>query len=140
MADKHILVADDETDIRELLTTIFEEEGFKVSQAKNGAEVMALVNKLKNEIDLILMDVRMPDTDGLTVLKQLKDSGYGDIPVIIMTAFGTSNIAIKATQQGAYDYLTKPFDNPEAVIHKVNQLFEYKQLANEVADLKNKFV
>ncbi|HEX2912806.1 MAG TPA: sigma-54 dependent transcriptional regulator [Chloroflexia bacterium] len=136
MANKHILIADDDTDIRDLLTQIFEGEDFTVSQAKNGAEVLTQVNKLKTDINLILMDVRMPDTDGLTVLKQLKDNGHGEIPVIIMTAFGTSSIAIKAMQQGAYDYLTKPFDDPDAVIHKVNRLFEHQKLANEIAELR----
>ncbi len=138
MPDQHILIADDETDIREMLASLFEEEGFRVSQAKNGAEVLAEVKKTGKDLDLIMMDVRMPDMDGLTVLKQLKDSGSGDIPVLIMTAYGSSGVTIKAMQQGAEDFLTKPFDDPDAVVHKVNRIFEHRNLTKEVADLKSK--
>lgn len=138
MADKHILIADDEADIREMLVTIFEEEGFQVSQAKNGAEVLAQVTKNKKDLSLILMDVRMPDMDGLTVLKQLQDTGNGSIPVIIMTAYGNSSVTINAMKQGAYDFITKPFEDPDAVVLKANMLFEHQKLADEVADLKNK--
>ena len=138
MAEKHILIADDEADIRDMLTTIFEEENFQVSQAKNGAEVLAQVGKLKNELDLILMDVRMPDMDGLSVLKQLKDGGNSHIPVIIMTAYGSGSLTIEATRQGAFDYITKPFQDPDEVVHVVNKLFEHRKLTEEVADLKNK--
>jgi two-component system, NtrC family, response regulator AtoC len=138
MSDKHILIADDETDIREMLSTLFVEEGFQVSQAKNGAEVLAQVKASGKELDLILMDVRMPDMDGLTVLKQLKDGSSDHIPVLIMTAYGSSGVTIKAMQQGAEDFLTKPFDDPDAVVHKVNRIFEYLDLTREVADLKSK--
>ncbi|MBN9388372.1 MAG: sigma-54-dependent Fis family transcriptional regulator [Chloroflexi bacterium] len=138
MPDQHILIADDETDIREMLASLFEEEGFRVSQAKNGAEVLAEVKKSGNNLDLIMMDVRMPDMDGLTVLKQLKDGGNGNIPVLIMTAYGSSGVTIKAMQQGAEDFLTKPFDDPDAVVHKVNRIFEHQNLTKEVADLKSK--
>ncbi len=137
MTEKHVLVADDDNDIRDLLGTIFEEAGFRVSQAKNGAEVLSQVGKLKDDLNLIMMDVRMPDTDGLTVLKQLQDA-KNTIPVIIMTAYGASSIAIKATQQGAYDYITKPFSDPDEVIHTVNRLFEHQKLAEEVAELKTR--
>lgn len=138
MPDQHILIADDETDIREMLVSLFEDEGFRVSQAKNGAEVLAEVKKTGKDLDLIMMDVRMPDMDGLTVLKQLKDNGNGDIPVLIMTAFGSGGMTIKAMQQGAEDFLTKPFDDPDAVVHKVNRIFEHRNLSKEVADLKGK--
>ena len=138
MAEKHLLIADDEADIRDLLATIFEEEGFQVSQAKNGAEVLAQVAKSKDSLDLILMDIRMPDMDGLTVMKQLQDAGNGNIPVIIMTGYGNSSITIKAMQQGAYDFIAKPFEDPDAVVHKVNRLYEHQRLADEVANLKSK--
>ncbi len=138
MQSNHILIADDEADIRDLLVEIFKEENFVTYQAKNGAEVLSQVEKLKDDLSLIIMDIRMPDMDGLTVLQKLKTSGYSNIPVIIMTAYGTSSIAIKAMQQGAHDYLTKPFDDPDAVIHKVNRLFEHQRLSNEVAELKSK--
>lgn len=137
MSKKHILVADDEADIRQLLIAVFEEE-FEVSQAKNGAEVLAQVKKIGQDLDLILMDVRMPDTDGLTVLKQLQESGSGHIPVMIMTAYGTSTVTIKAMQQGAYDFITKPFADTEEVLHRVKRMFEHQKLADEVHELKTK--
>lgn len=133
MASKHILIADDEPDIRELLRTIFEDEGYSVSAAKDGTDTLNQVKKLKDELDLIMLDMRMPDMDGLTVLKQLQDGGFKDIPVIIMTAYGASSVAIKAMQQGAYDYLSKPFEDPETVLHRAQKLFEHQQLASELA-------
>ncbi len=133
----HLLVADDDKDIRELLKGIFaEEEGFTVSEAKNGSETIAQANKLKDSLDVILMDVRMPDSDGITVLKQLQEAKV-NVPIILMTAYSTSQLAIKAMQLGASDYITKPFDNDDLRL-KVDRLLDRKKLEAEVAELRTR--
>ncbi len=136
---KHILIADDEPDILELLSSWFEDAGYEVSQAKDGTQALQKIQQLKTELGLILLDVQMPGMDGLATLKQLKDTHKDfDIPIIVMTAFGTGSLAIKAMQQGAYDYITKPFDDLQALLHRVEQVFEYRRLSDEVTELKSK--
>jgi two-component system, NtrC family, response regulator AtoC len=133
---KLILIADDEPDILDLLSNWFEDAGYQVSQARDGTEALAKIQQLKAELGVVLLDVQMPGMDGLTVLKQIKDELY--VPIIVMTAFGTGSIAIKAMQQGAYDYVTKPFDDLEALLHRVERVFEYRKLSDEVTELKGK--
>lgn len=138
---KHILIADDEPDILELLVSWFEDAGYTVSQAKNGSEALEKVGQLKADLGVVLLDVQMPGMDGLAVLKQIKDSRNDtDLPIIVMTAYGTGSIAIKAMQQGAYDYVTKPFDDLENLLQRVERVFEYRRLSDEVAEPKSKLV
>ncbi|MCL4534780.1 MAG: sigma-54 dependent transcriptional regulator [Bacteroidetes bacterium] len=129
---KHILVADDDPAIVGLLRDFLEAEGFSVSEAHNGKEVLARLDKAKP--DVLLMDVRMPDLSGLDILQKVKEQGI-DLPVLIMTAFGTSSIAIKAIQLGAFDYIAKPFDLEEVLV-TVNRLLDYQALAAEVKTLR----
>lgn len=136
--EKHILVADDETDIRNLLNDLFTDAGYKVSTAKNGAEVLDQVKKIGDSLDLVLMDVRMPDTDGLSVLKQIQDTGNRALPVIIMTAYSSSSVAIKAMQMGADDYITKPFVDVDDVLMRADKVFERQQLVREVHELRKR--
>jgi two-component system, NtrC family, response regulator AtoC len=135
--DKHILVADDDDGILSMLTDLFETSGYKVSKATNGAEVIGQVQKNKGKLDALLMDIQMPGMDGINVLKQLQ-SGGNDIPTIIMTAFGSGSIVMKAMQQGAFDFITKPFVDIDTVLHKVERLLEHDALAREVSELKSK--
>ncbi|MEI6043713.1 MAG: sigma-54 dependent transcriptional regulator [Chloroflexota bacterium] len=138
IAQKHLLVVDDEKENRDLLVAIFAEEGgYKITEAKNGTEALAQVTRLKDELDVVLMDVKMPDTDGISVLKELQDNKI-NVPIILMTAFSTSNLAIKAMQMGAADYITKPFDIDDLKL-KVERLFERKRLEAEVAELRTRF-
>jgi two-component system, NtrC family, response regulator AtoC len=129
---KHILVADDDPAIVALITDFLEGEGFTISEAHTGREVLARLAAGKP--DLLLMDVRMPDSSGLEILQKIQDQNL-QVPVLIMTAFGTSNMAIKAIQLGAFDYITKPFDLEE-VLHTINHLFEYQELTAEVKTLR----
>lgn len=135
---KHILVADDDNKIRSLLEDLFTDANYEVSMAKNGAEVLEQVRSLDGKLDLVLMDVRMPDIDGLTILKQIQESGKNTLPVIIMTAYSSSNIAIKAMQMGADDYLTKPFADVEDVLMRANKIFERQSLISQVRDLQSR--
>ena len=132
-APKHILVADDDPYIRELLNEFLTGEGFEVSQAASGQDVLQAI--MGQTYDLILMDMRMPEMTGLDVLKQLHAKKV-EVPVILMTAYGSSNIAIQATQLGAYDYITKPFELDDVLL-TINRYFERQRLASEVRSLRS---
>ncbi|HEX5395661.1 MAG TPA: response regulator, partial [Candidatus Limnocylindria bacterium] len=94
MADpRYVLVVDDDKDIRSLLTDLLEGDGYRASAVPTGGEALAAVEKERP--DLVMMDVKLPDQDGLSVLKELKRS-HPDLEVIVMTAFGGSSTAIKA--------------------------------------------
>ena len=130
---KRILIADDEPSIRSLLRDFLEEEGFQVAEAETGQQVVKALTE--GGYDLIMMDVRMPEMDGLAVLKELHSKKV-DVPIIVMTAHNSSNIAIQATQLGAYDYITKPFELEEVLL-TINRYFERQQLSSEVRNLRS---
>ncbi len=130
---RHILVADDEATIRDVLQSFLEGEGYSVSKARTGGEALKLLASAP-KVDLLLLDLRMPDLSGMDVLQRISDQNI-DVPVIIMTAFGTSNLAIKAIQLGAYDYITKPFEL-EDVLGTIQRFFEFQDLSAEVKVLR----
>ncbi|MDP2431101.1 MAG: sigma-54 dependent transcriptional regulator [Pseudomonadota bacterium] len=101
-----ILVVDDEPGIRELMREILEEEGYEVRMAENGARARAALDD-KNP-DLILLDIWMPDVDGVTLLKEWRSQGRLTMPVVMMSGHGTVHTAVEATRLGAFDYLEKP--------------------------------
>src|SRR5438067_13125660 len=100
-----ILVADDEKPIRLMLTDTLEGEGYKVVQAASGGEVLRMLTSGPKP-DLVLLDLRMPEVNGLDVLQRMREQKI-EVPVLLMTAHGTSNSAIKAIQLGAEDYIPK---------------------------------
>jgi DNA-binding NtrC family response regulator len=103
----HILVVDDEPDICSLLKEILEDEGFKVSIATSGD--MARQARRQQRFDLILLDIWMPDVDGITLLKEWRESGILiDSQVIMISGHGTVETAVEATRLGAYDFIEKP--------------------------------
>ena len=105
-----ILVADDEDSLRWVLEKGLRRVGYDVTAVADGE---AAVRAFEQEpFDLVLLDVKMPGIDGLTALERLR-AVRPDAYVVIMTAHGTMDTAIKAMQRGAYDYLTKPFDLDE---------------------------
>jgi two-component system, NtrC family, response regulator AtoC len=126
---KRVLVADDDQSIRGLLQSFLEGEGFVVIAAKSGRDVIPTINR--EPPDLVIMDVRMPGMGGLDVLDQMKRLHIDDIPVLMMTAYGTSNIAIEAIQRGAYDYVTKPFELDDLLI-TVKRTLDHRDLARRV--------
>jgi DNA-binding NtrC family response regulator len=106
MASKKILVVDDEVGIRELLQDILQDEGFHVQLAKNAAA--AREARLKEQPDIVLLDIWMPDCDGITLLKEWGNGGLLTMPVIMMSGHGTIDTAVEATRIGAFDFLEKP--------------------------------
>ena len=110
-----ILITDDEKSLRQAMAQILREEGHDVLEAADGEQGLKLILEDPTaRPDLVFLDLRMPKTQGIAVLKQL-DQKLFEFPVIVMTAYGTSRTAIEAMQLGAYDYLTKPFDLDELV-------------------------
>jgi len=132
---ERILVADDEPSLRELLADLLGDEGYAVDSVGTGAEVLERLQS-DTRYDLLLLDLRMPGVDGLQLLERLRTEG-NEIPVIMMTAHGTSSSAIRAMQMGAYDYLPKPFDNEEVLV-VVKRLFEHQALASRVRALERR--
>ncbi|MGA2233445.1 MAG: sigma-54 dependent transcriptional regulator [Tepidisphaeraceae bacterium] len=122
---KSVLIAEDETVLRESLAELLSGEGYEVLQAANGKEAHALV--LQRPVDVVLTDMRMPEMDGLTLLGHLRQIAP-QTPVIVVTAFGTVETAVTAMRAGAYDYLLKPvqFDD---VLMKVQRALEYSEIS-----------
>jgi len=106
MSNPHVLVVDDEADIRALIQDILTDEGYGVEAAANAEEARAARSKQK--FDLILLDIWMPDTDGITLLREWSDEGDLNCPVVIMSGHGTVDTAVEATRLGAFDFVEKP--------------------------------
>jgi two-component system nitrogen regulation response regulator NtrX len=103
---QQILVVDDEIGIRELLSEILSDEGYKIMLAQNATEARASRNDVRP--DMVLLDIWMPDTDGITLLKEWASSGQLTMPVVMMSGHGTIDTAVEATRIGAFDFLEKP--------------------------------
>src|ERR1700740_2434279 len=106
MSANQILVVDDEVGIRELLFEILRDEGYGVRLAENAQTARAARKEMRP--DLVLRDIWMPDTDGITLLKEWAASGLLTMPVVMMSGHGTIDTAVEATRIGAYDFLEKP--------------------------------
>ena len=103
---QQILVVDDEIGIRELLSEILSDEGYQVRLAENAGQARAFRSRTRP--DLVLLDIWMPDTDGITLLKEWASAGMLTMPVVMMSGHGTIDTAVEATRIGAYDFLEKP--------------------------------
>ncbi len=153
-SQRRILVADDDADIRSLLRALFEQEGYQVQEAETGEEVLRILTGAEDDRPaLALVDVRMPSHDGTEIprdeglqpqmeggiqtLQRLQEQGV-EVPIIIMTGFNSSALAIKAIQLGAFDYITKPFVEIDDVLLNVNRVFEHQRLAQEVRELRKR--
>src|SRR6185436_14033703 len=103
---KDILIVDDEVGIRELLSEILQDEGYRVSLAENATAARAY--RSREQPALVLLDIWMPDTDGVTLLREWAASGQLTMPVVMMSGHGTIETAVEATKIGAFDFLEKP--------------------------------
>jgi len=129
--DRRILVVDDELSMRELLEFMLEREGYKVTCAENGKRALALLGK--KQFDLLLCDIRLGDITGLEVLKASKKKNQ-NTAVIMISAYATAETAVEAMNEGAYDYVPKPFDNDE-LKHTIKTALELKTLEQEKENL-----
>jgi two-component system nitrogen regulation response regulator NtrX len=106
MSNPHILVVDDEADIRGLLKEILSEEGYEVDVAANAAQARA--SRARQIPDLVLLDIWMPDVDGITLLREWSTGAADGCPVVMMSGHGTVETAVEATRLGAFDFVEKP--------------------------------
>ncbi len=106
MTNAHVLVVDDEADICASIQDILGDEGYSVTVAANAAE--ARQARAARKFDLVLLDIWMPDTDGITLLREWSESGEPSCPVVIMSGHGTVDAAVEATRLGAFDFVEKP--------------------------------
>ena len=127
MAAKRILIVDDEESFRHMLSVILIKEGYEVETSPNGEA--GLQKAAASAFDQILCDIRMPRMDGLGFLQEIKKSGT-EATIIVMSAYGTVDIAIEAMKLGAYDYISKPF-KPDEVILTLRKAEEREQLRRE---------
>ena len=135
--EKHtILVVDDESAQRLILSGHLKQKGFKVLEAASGNDALSIVNE--KLIDIIITDFKMPDLTGLDLLKKVKATNL-EITVVMVTAFGTIETAVEAMKEGAYDYLTKPIDLDELDL-VIKKILERQQLLSENRMLKEQLV
>jgi two-component system response regulator AtoC len=127
MIPKRVLVVDDEENFRHMLSVILKKEGYDVEAASNGEEALQKVTL--SPYDQVLCDIRMPKMDGLDFLNEAKKAGV-DATIIMMSAYGTVDIAIEAIKLGAYDYISKPF-KPDEVILTLKKAEERERLRRE---------
>ena len=126
-----ILVADDEQLIRWSLSERLQADGLRVIEAATGQEA---IDKVHEGVDLVLLDFKLPDIDGVTVLRQIKEHDP-DVVVILLTAYATVDTAVEAMKTGAYHVANKPF-NVDAVSDLVAKALETTQLRREVRSLR----
>ncbi len=130
-----ILVIEDKESMLDMLKQTLEAEGYRVIPAKDGAEG---IKKLSDErIGVVLTDLKLPKKDGFEVLKAVMEDNPL-LPVIVMTAFGTIETAVKAVKQGAYDFLTKPFDTDHLLV-LIKRALDGSRIATENILLKDEF-
>ncbi|MCX7995652.1 MAG: sigma-54 dependent transcriptional regulator [candidate division WOR-3 bacterium] len=131
-----ILIIDDETKICEILRDILENEGYSADFATNGTDGLRKIQK--DKIDLVLLDVKLPDTDGLSLLKRIKDFDP-DISVVMISAFGTVSTAVEALKNGAEDFIEKPLEINRILITIKNAL-EKIELKRQSTGLKSEML
>jgi DNA-binding NtrC family response regulator len=135
MSASHILVVDDEPDIRELVRDILQDENYSVSTAEDAAAARAALRDRRP--DLILLDIWMPDLDGISLLKEWSGGDGLACPVIMMSGHGTVETAVEATRLGAYDFLEKPLSLAKLLL-TVERALEADRLAQENVGLKRR--
>ena len=120
MPSSRILVVDDEPDIREMISDILDDEGYGVLLAGDGGEAREM--KSQEDPDLILLDVWMPDTDGISLLKEWREADTLSCPVVMISGHGTVETAVEATRLGAYDFIEKPISLAKLLVTVANGL------------------
>ena len=131
---RKILLVDDEPNVLALLSVALEDEGYRILEANNGEGALSQVEK--EEPQVVLLDIRMPDIDGVEVLRQIRETDQAT-SVIMMTAHGAMETVVEAVKLGAYDYLTKPLDLKKVKV-LIRRALEAQDLAQEVTSLRSK--
>ena len=131
-----ILIVDDEESVRDSLYNWFIEDGYEVDCAENAKQALSILEVKK--MDIILADIKMPGMDGMEMHRRIRSLDKDSI-VIIMTAFASVTTAVQALKDGAYDYITKPFD-PDDLSHLIRNATSQISLKNENKELRNKVI
>jgi DNA-binding NtrC family response regulator len=129
-----ILIVDDEESVRESLNLWFTEDGYRVECAENAKQALSILES--DVFDIILTDLKMPGMDGLELLQRIKTLNKDSI-IIVMTAFATVDTAVRALKEGAFDYVTKPFD-PDDLSHLIRNATKQISLTQENETLKKR--
>ncbi|MEN8122299.1 MAG: sigma-54 dependent transcriptional regulator [Bacteroidota bacterium] len=132
--NKKILVVDDQASMRKNISDLLLDQGNQIFEAADGELAVSMANEIKP--DTIILDINLPKKDGITALGEIK-ADLPDVPVIVFTAFGTSEKAIEAMKLGAFDYLEKPFELDEFLLI-VDRALKYGELIEELNHLRNK--
>jgi DNA-binding NtrC family response regulator len=130
---ERILVVDDEPNMLRLLKTILmDKTGYEVTTTNNPLEVSKLLQE--GQFDLVITDLKMPLVDGIDLIGIVK-AHDATMPIIVITAYGTIEVAEEAIQKGAYDFITKPF-RKETILITIKRALEWKRMQGELAELK----
>ncbi|MCB1612729.1 MAG: sigma-54-dependent Fis family transcriptional regulator, partial [Xanthomonadales bacterium] len=135
MASNQILIVDDEPDIRSLVQEILVDEGYQVEIADGAAAARAALRTRRP--DLVLLDVWMPDTDGISLLREWSQDGRPPMPVVMMSGHGTIETAVEATRLGAYDFIEKPISLAKLLL-TVERALEANRLVQENEGLRRR--
>src|SRR5512143_3950326 len=127
-----VLVVEDEESLRRVLQRALEDEGYWVQTVGTGDSARLALNE--THFDVSLMDIKLPDADGLAILREMKDAGM-DTEMIVMTAQNTMRNAIGAMKSGAFDYITKPFDLDEVLV-LIKRAMDSRKLTRDFRELK----
>jgi len=117
---KHILIIDDEEIIRMSCERALQASGFSTASAPGGTEGLAMLEKGK--YDVVLLDLKMPDMDGMEVLNKIKSS-WADVHVIMISGYSTVDTAVQALRRGAVNFIQKPF-SPDTIISAINEVID----------------
>ena len=131
-----ILIVDDEPNMLHMLSAVLQQDGFDPCTADTGHKALELVSA--QNFDFILTDVRMPGMDGLQLLENIRERGI-DVIVIVMSAYGNTELALEAIRKGAYDYISKPFKTDEVVL-TLRKASERERLRREVVRLRRRLL
>jgi len=132
MPGEYVLIVDDEPNVRSLLARLCEREGYEAATAEDGAA--ALRSLEEREPDICIVDLRLPDMDGLQVICQVKER-YAECEVIVLTGYGELSTAVEALRLGAYDYLQKPTSDIGTIVNTIARALERRRLARDNARL-----
>jgi len=135
MSAPYVLVVDDEPDIRELVSEILQDEGYEVASAEDGAHARQALRDRRP--DLVMLDIWMPDIDGISLLKEWAEAGGLPCPVIMMSGHGTVETAVEATRLGAYDFLEKPLSIAKLLL-TAERALEAQRLKQENVGLRER--
>lgn len=129
---KRILIVDDEAKIRNILSLLLKDEGYKIKSVENGHKAMEVLDEFRPE--LILMDQNMPGMNGIETMMKIKERNP-HYTIIILTAFGSISHAVDAVKKGAYDYIEKPFDNDKLLV-LIRRAIEHNRMSREINVLR----